>query len=369
MTGGAEADAAAACRWAQVADELRRRPRRWLVTGAAGFIGSHLVEALLGMGQEVVALDNFSTGTRDNLACAGGAAAQGGGRLRLIEGDVRDPDACARACRGADAVLHQAALGSVPRSFHDPRATHASNVDGFFTLLTAVRAAGTRAFVYASSSAVYGDHPDPRRVEGRTGRLASPYAVSKYANELYAGVFQDAFGVPAIGLRYFNVFGSRQDAHGAYAAVIPLWIGALLQGEPCMVHGDGETTRDFCPVENVVRANLLAALAPPEAVGGVYNVGCGAATSLNELFALIRGAVAARRPEAAAAVACHGPERNSDPRSSVADLALASSMLGYRPVRSVAEGLEAAVDWYAARAGSSRGALLAQPAAYVASGS
>jgi UDP-N-acetylglucosamine/UDP-N-acetylgalactosamine 4-epimerase len=363
MNGGAASPDAAACRWAQVVDELRRRPRRWLVTGAAGFIGSHLVEALLGMGQEVVALDNFSTGTRENLACAGGAAAEGGARLRLIEGDVRDPDACARACLGVDAVLHQAALGSVPRSFHDPQATHASNVDGFFTLLTAVRAAGTPSFVYASSSAVYGDHPDPGRVEGRLGRLASPYAVSKYANELYAGVFRDAFGVPAIGLRYFNVFGPRQDAHGSYAAVIPLWVAALLHGEPCIIHGDGETTRDFCPVENVVRANLLAALAPPEAVGGVYNVGCGAATSLNELFALIRGAVAIHRPEAAAALACHGPARNGDPRSSVADLALTSSMLGYRPVRSVAEGLEAAVGWYAEQPAHVRAApLLAHPA-------
>jgi UDP-N-acetylglucosamine/UDP-N-acetylgalactosamine 4-epimerase len=271
---------------------LQARPRTWLITGVAGFIGSSLLETLLRLGQRVTGVDNFVTGYRRNLEVAASAATAGGGAFDFIEGDIADRDVAARACEGVDIVLHQAAIGSVPRSLADPLETNRANVDGFLTMLDAARETGARRFVYASSSAVYGDDPDLPKREEKIGRPLSPYAVSKRVNELYADVFRRNFGTELVGLRYFNVFGPRQDPAGAYAAVIPKWIANLLAGRPCEIYGDGKTSRDFCYVENVVQANLLAALAPEENVAGeLYNVAVGGQTNLTELFFAIREAL------------------------------------------------------------------------------
>jgi UDP-N-acetylglucosamine 4-epimerase len=333
----------------EVEDELRAAPRTWLVTGAAGFIGSNLVERLLELGQVVVGLDDFSTGRRANVADL--AAADAEGRFRFVEGDICDRDACLDALAGVDVVLHQAALGSVPRSLADPAATHRANVDGFFSMLTAARAAGVRRFVYAASSSTYGDHPALPKVEEQIGRPLSPYAVTKYVNELYAGVFHRAYGMETIGLRYFNVFGRRQDPEGPYAAVIPRWVGNLLAGRRCRINGDGENSRDFCYVDNVLQANLLAAtVRDPEALGEVYNVAYGQRTTLNELFTLIRDSVARHVPEAAEAVPEYGPPAPGDVQHSLAELGKARRRLGYHPTHDVRTGLARAVDWYAAAA-------------------
>jgi UDP-N-acetylglucosamine 4-epimerase len=327
---------------------LRERPRRWLVTGSAGFIGSHLVESLLALGQAVTSLDNFATGHRANLdevAAAVGAAAWR--RHRFVEGDIRDLAACREAVRDVDIVLHEAALGSVPRSIADPIATNASNVDGFVNLMVAARDAGVSRFVYAASSSTYGDHPGLPKVEDAIGRPLSPYAVTKLVNELYAEVFGRCYGFASIGLRYFNVFGSRQDPQGAYAAVIPCWVRALLDGEVPTINGDGETSRDFCYVANVVQANLLAAtVEDPAAIGQVYNVALGGRTTLNELFAQLRDALAAHVPEVAAIEPTYGPFREGDVRHSQADVGKARRLLGYAPAHTLAEGLEAAMPWY-----------------------
>ncbi|WP_173083746.1 SDR family oxidoreductase [Fundidesulfovibrio magnetotacticus] len=332
---------------------MASRPARWLVTGCGGFIGSNLVERLLGLGQSVTGLDSFATGHRSNLEnvrdCVGPEAFA---RFTLVEGDITDPKACAEACRGADYVLHQAALGSVPRSIDDPLLTNAVNAGGFLNMLVAARDAGVRRFVYASSSSVYGDHPGLPKVEERTGRQLSPYAVSKMANELYADVFGSCYGMQLAGLRYFNIFGPRQDPEGAYAAVIPKWFAALLAGETVFINGDGETSRDFCYVENAVRANLLAALSEhPEAPGKAYNVACGERTTLNELFVLIREIVARRRPEAADVAPVHRAERAGDVRHSLADISRARELLGYEPVVLVRPGMELAARWYFRAAG------------------
>jgi UDP-N-acetylglucosamine 4-epimerase len=327
---------------------LAQERRRWLVTGAAGFIGSHLVEALLAAGQDVVGLDNFATGSRANLEDAVRRAGAGArDRFRFMEGDVADFDACRRATEQCDVVLHQAALGSVPRSIKDPLATHRANVDGFIHMLVAARDARVKRFVYASSSSVYGDHPALPKVETETGRVLSPYAATKHVNEVYAGVFERTYGLPTVGLRYFNVFGPRQDPNGAYAAVIPRWITALGRGEVCDVHGDGLTSRDFCYVANAVQANLRAALAEgPNVTGGVYNVAVGQRTSLNELYALIRGHVARLRPQVKDLAPRHGPERPGDIRDSQADITKARERLGYAPTHTLAQGLEVTVRHY-----------------------
>ncbi len=334
-------------------DEIKRslalEPRTWLVTGAAGFIGSHIVEQLLRLGQRVIGFDNFSTGSRRNLDEVSRLARNG--HLSFIEGDVRDAACCRRACAGADHVLHQAALGSVPRSLADPFSTHAVNVDGFLNILIAARDAKVRSFVYASSSSVYGDHPDLPKVEERIGRPLSPYAVSKATNELYANVFHRCYSVPTIGLRYFNVFGPRQDPHSPYSAVIPLWFAGLLAGREVVVHGDGETSRDFCFITNVVQANLLAALADRfDAYGHVYNIAYGERTTLNELFVLIREQVARFRPDAAARLAVFQPFREGDIRHSLADIRAARDRLFYAPAHSVRMGLEATAEYYASPA-------------------
>jgi UDP-N-acetylglucosamine 4-epimerase len=332
----------------QEAEEgLRARPRTWLVTGAAGFIGSNLVERLLELGQSVVGLDNFATGKPENLADF-----RGDPRFRFVEGDVCDRDACLDALAGADVVLHEAALGSVPRSIANPLASHRANVDGFVTLLVAARDAGVKRFVYAASSSTYGDHPALPKVEEHIGRALSPYAVTKQVGELYAAVFHRVYGMETVGLRYFNVFGPRQDPEGPYAAVIPRWVGSLLEGRGCRINGDGENSRDFCFVDNVVQANLLAAtVLDPAALGEVYNVACGQRTTLNELFALIRDEAARYRPEAAEATPEHGPPALGDVKHSLADLRKVREFLGYQPTHDLAAGLARAVAWYAGAGG------------------
>jgi len=320
--------------------------RTWLVTGGAGFIGSHLVDRLLTLGQRVRVLDNFETGRRTNLEIA---AKVHGESLEVIDGDIRSLDACRAAAQGSDVILHQAALGSVPRSILDPLTTHATNVTGFLNVLWAAREHGIRRVVYASSSSVYGDHPGLPKEEDLIGRQLSPYAVSKYSNELYAHAFGLAYGMELLGLRYFNVFGPRQDPSGPYAAVIPVWFQSLLQGSTVFVNGDGTTSRDFCFVENVVQANLLAATTDrAEAIGKVYNVAVGDRTRLLELFEAIRTQVALLRPGAANAHPVHRDERAGDVRHSLADISRARRLLGYEPTVKVAEGLARAAEWYLA---------------------
>ena len=323
---------------------LLSRPKTWAITGVAGFIGSHLLERLLLLNQTVVGLDNFETGHAENLDEVRAAVREERwARFRLLEGDVRDPESCAQVCHGADFILHQAALGSVPRSIAEPGIVHESNVTGFVNMLLAARDAGRKRFVFASSSAVYGDAPNLPRVEEKTGRPLSPYAATKTINETYADVFARVYGVPCIGLRYFNVFGPRQDPAGPYAAVIPKWTSALLRDETVYINGDGETSRDFCFVEDVVQANLLAATtANAEALGRCYNIAAGERTTLNELFTLLRSNLrpAARRdPE-------YLPFRPGDIRHSLADITRARHLLGYQPQFTVRQGLEQTLDWY-----------------------
>jgi UDP-N-acetylglucosamine 4-epimerase len=335
-----------------LAAELKKAPRAWLVTGAAGFIGSHLVENLLALDQRIIGLDNFATGSRKNISdLLSHLSPQQADRFRFLEGDIRDPDTCARACEGVEFVLHQAALGSVPRSINDPLQSHDVNVTGFLRVLEAARRAGARRVVYASSSSVYGDHPALPKVEETIGRQLSPYAVTKFADELYAHVYGTCYGVELIGLRYFNVFGPRQDPNGPYAAVIPLWFAALRDGGEVFINGDGETSRDFCFVQNVVQANLLAATAShPEAPGQVFNVAYGDRTTLNQLFDLIRDRVAVSRPEAGTRRPVYRDFRAGDVRHSLADIGKARRLLQYAPTHSVRDGLEVAAAWYMAQA-------------------
>ena len=331
--------------------ELRARPRRWLVTGAAGFIGSHLTQALLGWGQTVVGLDDLSTGFRANLDdVRGRVGAEAAARLRFVEGDVTRYADVSEAARGVDVILHHAAFVSVPKSVEDPVGCHRVNVEGFLNVLQAARAAGVERVVYAASSASYGDDDAPVKREEVVGAPLSMYAASKSANELYADAFAATYGTRAVGLRYFNVFGPRQDPAGAYAAVIPAWIERLRGGATCVVHGDGGQTRDFCHVANVVGANLLAATRPADpGWHRVYNVGTGGSTDLLALFAALRDAVAAH-PEAPAGAADaraeHGPPRPGDVRHSRADVGRAERELGYRPVVDVAGGIAHTVGWF-----------------------
>jgi UDP-N-acetylglucosamine 4-epimerase len=331
--------------------ELEARPRRWLVTGAAGFIGSHLVQALLGWGQTVVGLDDLSTGHRANVddvvARVGPDAAA---RYRFTVGDVTDPVAVADAIRGVDVVLHHAAFVSVPGSIEDPRACHRTNVEGFLEVLEAARAEGVKRVVYAASSASYGDDDAPEKREEATGSPLSMYAATKTADEAYAAAYAATYGLQAVGLRYFNVFGPRQDPQGAYAAVIPAWIERLRTGAPCVVHGDGGQTRDFCHVANIVGANLLAATTPAErGWHRVYNVGTGVTTDLLELFALLRDAVAGQPgadPSTATAEPTFGPPRAGDVRHSRANVDRARGELGFRPIVDVRAGIENTVAWF-----------------------
>jgi UDP-N-acetylglucosamine 4-epimerase len=346
----------------ELSPALRAQPRRWLITGSAGFIGSHLLEALLRMEQRVISLDNFATGHRHNLeevrARVGEAAWR---RHEFVEGDIVDAATCRSVCRGVDIVLHQAALGSVPRSIADPLATHAANATGFINLLVAAKDAGAHRFVYAASSSTYGDHPGLPKVEDVIGRPLSPYAATKYLNELYADVFARCYGTEAIGLRYFNVFGPRQDPDGPYAAVIPRWARAMLAQQACTINGDGETSRDFCYIDNAVQANLRAAIvAQPAALNQVYNVAVGERTTLNELHRHLAEAVSARRPGLFIAPPTYAEFRAGDVRHSQAEVGKARRLLGYAPAYDLRAGLREAVAWYVGRfAPSSSGAATA----------
>lgn len=336
-------------KFATILQEIEKTPRTWLITGIAGFIGSNLLETLLLSGQRVVGLDNFLTGHQHNLDMVHDIVGDARwANFRFIEGDIRDLATCHEACMGVDHVLHEAALGSVPRSIDDPILSNECNITGFVNMLVAARDAKVRSFVYAASSSTYGDEPTLPKVEDIIGSPLSPYAVTKYVNELYADVFARCYDFTTIGLRYFNVFGRRQDPFGAYAAVIPQWFASLLRDETVYVNGDGETSRDFCYIDNVVQANLLASLAPEEARNKVYNVAFGQRTTLNELFELIREEVARHKPEAANAQCEHRDFRAGDVRHSLADISRAKTLLGYDPVFDVREGLRLAGDWYAA---------------------
>lgn len=334
-------------RYQALCQQLLAQPRTWLVTGVAGFIGSHLLETLLKLDQHVVGLDNFATGHRRNLCEVQSLVSPlQWGRFDFIEGDIRNPVDCQRACDGVDHVLHQAALGSVPRSLADPVATNATNIDGFLNMLVAARDAHVSSFTYAASSSTYGDHPALPKVEANIGKPLSPYAVTKYVNELYADVFARCYGVNTIGLRYFNVFGPRQDPNGAYAAVIPKWTAALLQGEPVHINGDGETSRDFCFIQNAVQANLLAATTTqPEARNQVYNVAVGDRTTLNDLFRLIRDTLVPHGV-APGTEPTYRDFRAGDVRHSLADVSKANRLLGYVPSLPLAQGVEVAMPWY-----------------------
>ncbi|NVO32602.1 SDR family oxidoreductase [Hymenobacter lapidiphilus] len=309
----------------------------FLVTGGAGFIGSNLVEYLLKYGaKEVRVLDNFSNGFRKNVALFAESPA-----LRVVEGDIRDRQTCIDACKGIDVVLHQAALGSVPRSINDPITSNDVNVGGFVNMLVGAKEAGVKRFVYAASSSTYGDHQALPKVEDRIGKPLSPYAVTKYANELYADVFGKTYGMEIIGLRYFNIFGPRQDPNGAYAAVIPLFIDAVLEGRPPRMNGDGGQTRDFTFVENCVQANIKAALVDSkEAVNQVYNVAVADRTSLNDLFNILK------QEAGSDIVPEYGPDRAGDIRDSLADISKAKNLLGYEPKVRIQEGLQKTLDWF-----------------------
>lgn len=315
------------------------------MTGGAGFIGSNLAEALLAAGHRVVVLDNFSTGKRENLAAFVGHPA-----FTLIEGDIRDFSSCRAACAGADYVLHHAALGSVPRSVADPVTSNDVNVGGFVNMLAAARECGIRRFIYASSSSVYGDEPTLPKVEERTGCALSPYAVSKQAGELYAANFSTLYGLETIGLRYFNVFGPRQDSASGYAAVIPKFAAALLHHVAPTINGDGSASRDFTFVANVIRANLLSAFAP-SCRDRVFNIACGGRITLNELFFALRGELAAWDPAIAGIQPQYGPVRIGDIPHSLADISRAGRQLGYEPVVSFGEGLRRPHDGSSRRPG------------------
>ena len=337
----------------EIESAIRRTPRRWLVTGSAGFIGSHLVEALLQLDQFVLSLDNFATGHRENLAEVRASVGEDAwARHRFIEGDITDFGTCRNACAGIDIVLHEAALGSVPRSIAQPLATHAANATGFLNVLDAARQAGVKRFVYAASSSTYGDHAELPKREHTIGKPLSPYAVTKYLNELYAEVYGRCYAMETIGLRYFNVFGARQDPLGAYAAVIPRWVSQMLEGLACVINGDGETSRDFCYIANVVQANLLAATTDNSAaINEVYNVAFGEATTLNLLHGLIAGTLTSRKPELSVAPAIYADFRAGDVRHSLADIDKARRLLGYSPTHGVRTGLLEAIDWYLRSAG------------------
>lgn len=337
-------------RYHEVQQLLRDSPRRWLVTGVAGFIGSNLLEALLKLGQTVVGIDNFATGYARNLQQVRAAVdAQTWRNFKNIEGDIRDFAACRRACEGVDFVLHHAAMGSVPRSIAEPLLTHDVNLTGFVNMLLAARDARVERFVYAASSSTYGDHAALPKVEEVIGRPLSPYAVTKYANELYADVFARCYGITTIGLRYFNIFGPRQDPNGAYAAVIPKWIAQFMGRQPVYINGDGETSRDFCYIENAIQANLLAVASDsPEALNQIYNVAVGERTTLNELFAMQRELLGRHFPWAGNYKPQYRESREGDVRHSQADISKARKLLGYAPVTRVRDGLEKAMDWYVA---------------------
>ncbi|MCP0915036.1 NAD-dependent epimerase/dehydratase family protein [Acinetobacter indicus] len=329
-----------------VCEQLKQNPKTWLVTGVAGFIGSNLLETLLKLDQTVVGLDNFATGHQYNLdEVQSLVTAEQWANFKFYNGDIRNLEDCQKACAGVDYVLHQAALGSVPRSIADPITTNAANITGFLNMLTAARDAEVKSFTYAASSSTYGDHPALPKVEENIGKPLSPYAVTKYVNELYAEVFARTYGFKAIGLRYFNVFGKRQDPNGAYAAVIPKWTAAMIAGDDVFINGDGETSRDFCFIENTVQANILAATSSDEAKNQVYNVAVGDRTTLNDLFNAIKealnknGVIYTKEP-------IYRDFRAGDVRHSQASVEKIKSLLGYQPQFVIAQGIDQAMPWY-----------------------
>ena len=332
----------------KVLEAFKTEQKTWLVTGNAGFIGSNLSEFLLSHNQKVVGLDNFSTGYWHNiddvLAQVGEEAAK---NFTFIEGDIADFETCVKVCEGVDIVLHQAALGSVPRSIDDPVASNRSNVTGFLNMITAAKDAGIRRFVYASSSSVYGDSKELPKVEERTGNVLSPYAAMKQTNELYGSVFQKVYGMETLGLRYFNVFGRRQDPNGAYAAVIPKWIGSLLKGEDIYINGDGETSRDFTYIDNVIQMNILAGTTDnPKAFGEAFNVAVGGRNTLNELYALISKELDAHIDSFTKKEAIYRDFRAGDIRHSNANISKAKNFVGYAPTHDIYQGMEEAIEWY-----------------------
>lgn len=336
-------------------ETLQRQPQRWLITGVAGFIGSHLLETLLKLDQTATGFDNFSTGYQHNLdEVQQRVSPEQWSRFQFIEGDTRDLVACRAAANNVDHVLHQAALGSVPRSIEDPINTNANNIAGFLNMLVASRDAGVKSFTYAASSSTYGDHPGLPKVEDQIGRPLSPYAVTKLVNELYAEVFARCYGFDTIGLRYFNVFGPRQDPEGAYAAVIPKWIAWRLAGDSVRINGDGETSRDFCYIDNAVQANILSALAPPEAKNSVYNVAVGDRTSLNDLLELINGSLHSLQLAPPQCAPVYDDFRSGDVRHSQANIEKISQSLGYTPRVPVADGIHATCHWFATRINATR---------------
>ncbi len=334
--------------YADLKTRLVQNPHTWLVTGVAGFIGSNLLETLLKLNQHVVGLDNFATGHQRNLdEVQSLVTPEQWPRFKFIKGDIREIDDCRSACAGVEYVLHQAALGSVPRSVADPILTNSANVTGFLNMLVAARDSGVNRFVFAASSSTYGGHPALPKVEHTIGRPLSPYAVTKFVNELYADVFARTYGFEFIGLRYFNVFGQRQDPDGAYAAVIPKWISSMLANQPVVINGDGETSRDFCYIDNAVQANLLAATAKdPESVNQIFNVAVGDRTTLNELHAALKTSLTQSFPHLGAAQPVHQDFRAGDVRHSLADVSKAQFRLGYEPTHRVSEGLAFAMNWY-----------------------
>lgn len=338
----------------QLLQTLPASPKTWLVTGVAGFIGSNLLEALLKLDQRVVGLDNFATGYQHNLDEVQSLVTPAQwANFQFRQGDIRHLEDCQRACAGVDYVLHQAALGSVPRSLGDPITTNSANITGFLNMLVAARDAQVKSFTYAASSSTYGDHPALPKVEDNIGKPLSPYAVTKYVNELYADVFSKCYGFHTIGLRYFNVFGPRQNPNGAYAAVIPKWTQSLLKSDPVSINGDGETSRDFCYIANIVQANLLAAtIANDEATNQVFNVAVGDRTTLNDLFEAIRCTLEQSIPHLKDYKPQYSDFRAGDVRHSLADITKAKTLLGYEPSHRIREGLIEAMDWYVASLGS-----------------
>jgi len=343
-------------RYEELKEELKSNQHTWLVTGAAGFIGSNLVEKLLILNQKVVGLDNFETGYQHNidqaLEDASAILVADNGQLNtdsfhFIEGDIRDIDTCHEACKGVDYVLHQAALGSVPRSIEDPVRTNKANIDGFLNMLVAARDAKVKRFVYAASSSTYGDHPDLPKVEDKIGKPLSPYAVTKVVNELYADVFAKNYGFKTIGLRYFNIFGKRQDPNGAYAAVIPKWVSSIIKREEVFINGDGETSRDFCYIENTIQMNLLAATTENDDVTNqVYNTALNDRTSLNQLYQIIEERLIERVGGLQKKEPTYLDFRAGDVRHSLADISKARDLLGYTPSHNIGQGLDEAMDWY-----------------------
>ncbi|QOL27277.1 Vi polysaccharide biosynthesis UDP-N-acetylglucosaminuronic acid C-4 epimerase TviC [Thalassotalea sp. LPB0316] len=333
-------------RYQEVKQQLLSTQYTWLVTGCAGFIGSNLLEHLLKLNQKVIGLDNFATGYQKNLdEVQGEVTGEQWNNFTFYQGDIRNYDDCVKAIAGVDFILHQAALGSVPRSIADPITSNSANVTGFLNMLTAAKEAQVKTFVYAASSSTYGDHPALPKVEENIGKPLSPYAVTKYVNELYADVFAKTYGMKSVGLRYFNVFGKRQDPDGAYAAVIPKWTAAMIKNEDLFINGDGETSRDFCFIENAVQANILAAMADEDAKNNVFNVAVGDRTTLNTLFSSIQSALAENVIEYSKE-AIYRDFRAGDVRHSQADISKINSLLGYEPEYRILDGISKAMPWY-----------------------